>query len=90
MRFISTALLTAPAISALSLPQREVENQKRAEVNVAQATFDGSCYYPAPGPNFDLNAYLGKWYQVAGTPFFATIGSKCITAEYSANVSYPS
>jgi apolipoprotein D and lipocalin family protein len=53
-------------------------------INVTSATYDGSCYYPTPDSNFpDLPEYLGKWYQLAGTPQVFELGCQCIYAEYS-------
>lgn len=48
------------------------------------------CFYPVPDPSFKLDKYLGKWYQVAGTPFRETAGARCITADYSLFVRSPS
>jgi hypothetical protein len=45
-----------------------------------------SCFYPIPDAQFDLESYLGTWYQVAGTPFGPTRGARCISAKYSLNV----
>ena len=44
-----------------------------------------SCYYPVPDAKFDLETYLGTWYQVAGTPFGPTAGARCVTANYALN-----
>jgi apolipoprotein D and lipocalin family protein len=49
------------------------------------ATWDGTCYYPRPDPYFDLDTYLGRWYQVAGTVFPYTEGSTCVAAFYTLN-----
>lgn len=48
-----------------------------------------SCFYPVPDPKFNLEAYLGTWYQVAGTPFGPTAGASCVTANYQLNVRSP-
>ncbi|EOA88007.1 uncharacterized protein SETTUDRAFT_130426 [Exserohilum turcica Et28A] len=53
--------------------------------NVVAAHYDGSCFYPVPDPTFNLNKYLGTWYQVAGTPFGPTAGARCVTANYKLN-----
>lgn len=49
------------------------------------ATWDGSCYYARPDVAFDLSTYAGRWYQVAGTEFPYTAGSKCVSAFYTLN-----
>jgi apolipoprotein D and lipocalin family protein len=54
---------------------------------VPKLTERRTCFYPVPDPKFDLEAYLGTWYQVAGTPFGPTAGARCITANYALNVS---
>ena len=33
----------------------------------------------------DLERYLGKWYEIACLPQVFSLGSKCVTAEYSLN-----
>jgi len=44
---------------------------------IAPATYDGQCFYPQPdAANFNLEKYLGRWYQVAGTAFGPTAGCK--------------
>ncbi|TKW52742.1 Outer membrane lipoprotein Blc [Colletotrichum tanaceti] len=53
--------------------------------NVVQSTWDGTCFYPTPDAAFDVEAYLGRWYQVAGTVAPFTAGCKCIYAQYSLN-----
>ncbi|KXH26247.1 lipocalin-like domain-containing protein [Colletotrichum simmondsii] len=53
--------------------------------NVVQSTWDGKCFYPTPDAAFDLESYLGRWYQVAGTVAPFTAGCKCIFAQYSLN-----
>jgi apolipoprotein D and lipocalin family protein len=44
------------------------------------------CFYPEPDDDFDLEEYLGTWYQVAGTPAPFTSGCSCVQAQYSLNV----
>lgn len=44
------------------------------------------CFYPESDDDFDLEDYLGRWYQVAGTVAPFTEGCTCIFAEYSLNV----
>jgi hypothetical protein len=45
-----------------------------------------TCFYPVADPKFNLEAYLGTWYQVAGTTFGPTAGANCVTANYALNV----
>ena len=49
-------------------------------------THPSTCFYPVPDPKFDLEGYLGTWYQIAGTPFGPTAGASCVTANYQLNV----
>lgn len=35
--------------------------------------------------NFDIQRYLGLWYEVQKYPFIFTIGGKCITSNYELN-----
>ena len=55
--------------------------------NVVPSLWDGHCYYPTGDPGFNLESYLGRWYQVAGTLAPFTAGCKCISANYALNVS---
>ena len=41
------------------------------------------CPPPATVENVDINSYLGRWYQVAGYPFFPTQNLVGVTADYS-------
>lgn len=64
------------------------ESSEAAQVpNVVRSTWDGQCYYPTADETFHLDAYLGKWYQIAGTLAPFTAGCTCTTAEYAKNVS---
>jgi lipocalin len=51
--------------------------------------WDGQCFYPTADSGFQLDSYLGRWYQVAGTLAPFTAGCKCIFAQYALNVSSP-
>jgi apolipoprotein D and lipocalin family protein len=51
-------------------------------------TTRSTCFYPVPDPKFNLESYLGTWYQVAGTPFGPTAGASCVTANYQLNVNH--
>ena len=55
--------------------------------NVVPSQWDGHCYYPTSDSAFELESYLGRWYQVAGTLAPFTAGCKCIFAQYALNVS---
>jgi lipocalin len=71
------SILTLPALSTL------------LSASAVPATYDGTCYYPAPDACFPgLKYYTGRWYQIAGTVVPFTRGCKCIFAEYSLNVIY--
>ena len=55
-------------------------------LNAVPSSWDGACYYPKPDIGFQLESYLGKWFQVAGTVAPFTAGCKCIQAQYELNV----
>ena len=55
--------------------------------NAVPSLWDGQCYYPQPDIGFELDSYLGRWYQVAGTIAPFTRNCKCIFAQYALNVS---
>jgi apolipoprotein D and lipocalin family protein len=75
--------LVAASPKARSLPR----STNSTDDGVNPAIYDGSCFYPVPDPNFpdDLSEYLGRWYQVAGTPAIFTAGCQCTTADYGLN-----
>ena len=56
-------------------------------LNAVPSSWDGHCYYPKADIGFELESYLGKWFQVAGTVAPFTAGCKCIQAQYALNVS---
>ncbi|KAK4195427.1 Calycin-like protein [Triangularia verruculosa] len=56
-----------------------------AASNAVPALWDGSCYYPAPDPGFNVTSYLGRWYQVAGTIAPYNRDCKCTFAQYGLN-----
>ncbi|CBY01403.1 hypothetical protein LEMA_P001900.1 [Plenodomus lingam JN3] len=84
MRVTSTVLALSSVASSLILP-RQASVSNSSTPNVAAAQYDGKCFYPVPDTKFDLEAYLGTWYQVAGTPFGPTAGARCVSANYSLN-----
>ncbi|KFH44617.1 Apolipoprotein D-like protein [Hapsidospora chrysogenum ATCC 11550] len=72
----STLVLAAAATNNTSPPSTS---------HVVPSLWDGSCYYPISDPDFHLDTYLGRWYQVAGTLAPFTRGCKCIHADYALN-----
>ncbi|KAF1972718.1 Calycin-like protein [Bimuria novae-zelandiae CBS 107.79] len=82
MRLLTLLAAASGPASALYLPRAEHTSQAPL---VQDALYDGHCFYPKPTPHFNLTAYLGTWYQVAGTPFGPTAGARCVTAQYSLN-----
>ncbi|KAK2041981.1 lipocalin-like domain-containing protein [Colletotrichum somersetense] len=80
---LSTILSCAAVAAAAAISNETAPGP--AVPNVVQSTWDGRCFYPAPDATFDLEAYLGRWYQVAGTVAPFTAGCKCIFAQYSLN-----
>jgi apolipoprotein D and lipocalin family protein len=77
MRFTTATLSLAFAALASS----------EATLNAVPSSWDGQCYYPKADIGFQLESYLGKWFQVAGTVAPFTAGCKCIQAQYALNVS---
>ncbi|KAF6795814.1 lipocalin-like domain-containing protein [Colletotrichum sojae] len=75
---LSFAALAAAATNDTTAPEPTIPN-------VVPSVWDGKCFYPAPDSAFDLESYLGRWYQVAGTVAPFTAGCKCIYAQYSLN-----
>ncbi|KAG5872377.1 hypothetical protein JTB14_018029 [Gonioctena quinquepunctata] len=45
----------------------------------------GKCPEVKVVQNFQVEKYLGKWYEQEKYPFMPEVGGKCISAEYSAN-----
>ncbi|KAF1917637.1 Calycin-like protein [Ampelomyces quisqualis] len=84
MRVAATINVLTSIASGMILPRQE-SNETSSTPNVVASQYDGTCFYPVPDPKFDLEAYLGTWYQVAGTPFGPTAGARCITANYALN-----
>ncbi|KAK7221835.1 hypothetical protein V2G26_009838 [Clonostachys chloroleuca] len=54
-------------------------------LSVVPSLWDGHCSYPKGDDGFQLDSYLGRWYQVAGTLAPFTANCKCINAEYALN-----
>ncbi|EMD86373.1 hypothetical protein COCC4DRAFT_193659 [Bipolaris maydis ATCC 48331] len=84
MRIQPTILALASTASCSLLPRNPPTNSTTTP-SVVAAQYDGTCFYPVPDATFNLNSYLGTWYQVAGTPFGPTAGARCVTANYSLN-----
>ncbi|KAJ4336707.1 hypothetical protein N0V95_008545 [Ascochyta clinopodiicola] len=82
MRVQTTIAALTSVASGLLMPRQSNET---TTPNVAAAQYDGTCFYPVPDSKFNLEAYLGTWYQVAGTPFGPTAGARCVTANYELN-----
>jgi len=49
----------------------------------AQIPYLSVCPPVSVAKNFDVEAYLGTWYEQEKYPFFFEIGGKCITATYT-------
>ncbi|KDN64791.1 putative lipocalin-like domain-containing protein [Colletotrichum sublineola] len=79
-----STILSCAAVATAAASTNETAPEP-AVPNVVQSTWDGRCFYPTPDAAFDLEAYLGRWYQVAGTVAPFTAGCKCIFAQYSLN-----
>lgn len=82
----SFGFLLPLAIAATASCHNETDDEDVP--NVVPSSWDGECFYPQPDIGFDLDTYLGRWYQVAGTLAPFTAGCKCIFAEYELNVSF--
>ncbi|KAH8198836.1 hypothetical protein TruAng_007004 [Truncatella angustata] len=83
-------LLFLPIMAALaagSPTKTPCRQTNSTDSGINPAIYDGSCFYPVPDPHFpdDLSEYLGRWYQVAGTPAIFTAGCQCTTADYALN-----
>jgi apolipoprotein D and lipocalin family protein len=50
-----------------------------------QVAFWGRCPPTTPQANFDLNKYLGRWYEIRSYPAIFQFGGECVTADYSLN-----
>ena len=48
----------------------------------AQVTGLGPCPVVKPVENFDVNRYIGLWYEFQKYPNFFSRGAKCVTATY--------
>jgi apolipoprotein D and lipocalin family protein len=82
MRFTGASIPLALA----ALASAGSSNDTTASLNAVPSSWDGTCYYPKPDIGFQLESYLGKWFQVAGTVAPFTAGCKCIQAQYELNV----
>lgn len=84
----SIILTTATLLGLASATPAPLRQRQAASAfpNVTEARWDGKCFYPEPDDDFELNEYLGRWYQVAGTVAPFTAGCSCVYAQYSLNV----
>jgi len=80
----SLPLLVAAFLPALASSAKYCSSTD-LNVTVTEALWDGQCTYPKADRNFELDNYLGRWYQVAGTRAPFTAGCSCIYAEYGLN-----
>ncbi|KIV96964.1 hypothetical protein PV10_00774 [Exophiala mesophila] len=81
-------LVAGLAIGASASPvlkRQDVGESTDSRLRTVDALWDGQCFYPESDDDFDLEDYLGRWYQVAGTVAPFTEGCTCIFAEYSLN-----
>lgn len=49
----------------------------------AQIPSFGFCPQYGPMENFDMNKFLGKWYEVERYFTFSDIGSRCVVTDYA-------
>ncbi|XP_020283416.1 apolipoprotein D-like isoform X2 [Pseudomyrmex gracilis] len=56
-----------------------------ATAATAQVPFIGACPNLETMKNFNLNSYLGKWYEVERYFAWFEFAGKCVTASYSVN-----
>jgi apolipoprotein D and lipocalin family protein len=82
MRLTTASISLTLAALASATPS----NGTSTPLNAVPSSWDGHCYYPKPDIGFQLESYLGKWFQVAGTVAPFTAGCKCIQAQYELNV----
>lgn len=80
------ATLSLLAVAATATCQDDHSGETPDVPNVVPSLWDGKCFYPTGDIGFELEPYLGRWYQVAGTIAPFTAGCKCIFAEYELNV----
>ena len=83
---LSQALLLSWVVASTASPVLFSRQAASNDLDVTDATWDGQCFYPESDDDFDLENYLGRWYQVAGTPAPYTAGCSCIQANYDLNV----
>ncbi|KZM18885.1 uncharacterized protein EKO05_0010397 [Ascochyta rabiei] len=83
MRVQATITALTSVASGFLMPRQSKETTKTP--NVVAAQYDGTCFYPVPDSKFNLEAYLGTWYQVAGTPFGPTAQDSCVAGNYKLN-----
>merc|ERR1712225_208688 len=84
----SLPLLVAAFLPALASSAKYCSSTD-LNITVTEALWDGQCTYPKADRNFELDNYLGRWYQVAGTRAPFTAGCSCIYAERTAQSPSP-
>ncbi|KAH7354681.1 Calycin-like protein [Rhexocercosporidium sp. MPI-PUGE-AT-0058] len=77
-------LLASTFLPALASSAKFCESTD-LNLTVTESLWDGQCTYPKADRSFELNQYLGRWYQVAGTRAPFTARGSCIYAEYGLN-----
>lgn len=83
--YLQIYLLALVATGSAAASIRHRQESASPQFDVADALWDGECFYPQATEDFELDQYLGRWYQVAGTPAPFTEGCTCIYAEYTLN-----
>jgi apolipoprotein D and lipocalin family protein len=73
----------AIAASPVAVPQTDASSSTPAIA--VDTIFDGKCYYPKADSRFQLDTFLGRWYQLAATNAPFSLGCTCVTADYSLN-----
>lgn len=87
MRFTAASLsLAVASLASAQSSNSSSSNSSAVALNAVPSSWDGQCYYPKADIGFELESYLGKWFQVAGTVAPFTANCKCIQAEYELNV----
>ncbi|KAI9162854.1 Temperature-induced lipocalin-1 [Paramyrothecium foliicola] len=77
---------TVLTVASMASATNAASNDTTPKVpNVVPSIWDGQCFYPTADSGFQLESYLGRWYQVAGTIAPFTAGCKCIYAQYALN-----
>ncbi|KEY74603.1 hypothetical protein S7711_05034 [Stachybotrys chartarum IBT 7711] len=73
------------SIASMAAAAHAASNDTAQTPRAVPSLWDGQCFYPTADGGFQLETYLGRWYQVAGTLAPFTAGCKCIYAQYALN-----